>query len=411
MSAPLKIAFLSHTAMGGDFVVGSHHLSAALAAAGHEVTHISPPVSPAHLLVWRDRFVRVRCRRWLRGGESIKGVRDVVPLTLLPWQLARRSVTLTKAYSQSILIDPLHGRSALSLEDADALIVDEPRFVGLVPASSRQIIVYRPTDLYALMRNDPSIYAVERTLCARADVLVATSEGVAAHLRRLCGRPAHVINNGVDVQHFATAPVDDSFASQLPGRRQDRAVYVGSFDGRFSVAALRAAALALPGKHFILAGPGSAKLASLAANVTALGAIDYAMLPQLLGQCAVGLLPFAADPLNAARSPMKLFEYAAAGLAIAATQASSHQAAMPSLSVAGDENLFADAVTGAFDLADDAVTLDAARSVARCESWTAKSNRLLDLIRGAQLGASDPHPGEPVPGAAQRIGICSARAT
>ena len=42
----MKIAFLSHTAMGGDFVVGSHHLATALAARGHDVLHMSAPVTP-----------------------------------------------------------------------------------------------------------------------------------------------------------------------------------------------------------------------------------------------------------------------------------------------------------------------------------------------------------------------------
>ena len=36
--------------MGGNFVVGSHHLATAFAARGHEVLHVSAPVTPAHLL-------------------------------------------------------------------------------------------------------------------------------------------------------------------------------------------------------------------------------------------------------------------------------------------------------------------------------------------------------------------------
>jgi len=386
--AAMKIVFLSHTAMGGSFVVGSHHLAATLASAGHDVTHVSAAVSPAHLALLRDPFVRTRWRRWLTGGERIRGVDDKVPLTLLPWNIARRSPFLMKAYSRSILADPLHGRGSLRLDQADALIVDEPRFVGLVPSASRQVVVYRPTDLYALMRHDSSIDAAESLLCTRANVLVATSEGVAAHLRTLCSRQAHVMNNGVDFEHFSRAVADDTF--ELPARREDRAVYVGSFDGRFSVEALTAAAKELPGKQFILAGPGSDSLSSIAGNVTALGAIEYSALPRLLRQCAVGLLPFSADALNAARSPMKLYEYAAAGLAIAATASSAHQAViMPSLCVAFGDRQFPEAVSQAFRVAQDAPKLDAARACAQRESWSAKASRLLELIREAQSSAVD----------------------
>ena len=87
----MKAAFLSHTAMGGDFIVGSHHLAKAFVTRGHDVLHVSAPVTPAHLLRLGDAFTRRRFARWMRGGSDFAGVRDVVPLSLLPWALAKRS--------------------------------------------------------------------------------------------------------------------------------------------------------------------------------------------------------------------------------------------------------------------------------------------------------------------------------
>lgn len=385
---PMKIVFLSHTAMGGSFVVGSHHFAATLAASGHDVTHISAPLTPLHFGLLGDTFVRARWRRWFRGGAVIDGVTDRVPLTLLPWSVARHSGFLKNAYSRSMLVDPWHGCGSLRLGQADVLIIDEPRFVGLLPDASAQIVVYRPTDLYALMRGDPGIDALEQTLCARADVLVATSDGVASHLQRLSGRPVQVINNGVDLQRFIRPAVNASLT--LPGTRADRAVYVGSFDARFSVEALSVAARALPHKHFILAGPGSEQIARIAPNIMALGPIEYSHVPHLLSQCAVGLLPFSASALNSARSPMKLHEYAAAGLAIAASVPLSPQSAqMPSLCVAHSEREFADAVGRAFEVACDDEKLAAARACSRSEGWQGKADRLLQLIVQAQAGLRD----------------------
>ena len=383
----MKAAFLSHTAMGGDFVVGSHHLAKSLAARGHEVLHVSAPVTPAHLLRLRDAFVRRRFVRWARGGGDFAGVRDVVPFSLLPWALARRGRSLMAMHVATLLAAPAATIGSLRLHDADCLIVDEPRLAGLIGPAPK-FLAYRATDLYAQMRGDGRILDLERDLCRRADVLIGTSEGVAAHLRALSGRPVHVIGNGVDYEHFAAARSDE-LAPELPGNRATRAIYVGAFDSRFSALALRAAALALPRIQFLLAGPGSERVAGALSlpNIQALGAVDYQRLPALLGACAVGLLPFSPDAANAGRSPMKLYEYAAAGLCVAATSTlRAGASALPTLSVAGGDDAFPQAVAQAFAHATDASLIERARERASGEDWNAKAGELLRLLQPAARG-------------------------
>jgi Glycosyl transferases group 1 len=382
----MKLVFISHTAMGGPFVVGSHHLATALARLGHKVAHVSAPLSPGHL-AWaiRDRYVRMRWRRWLRGGETVTGVREQVPLTPLPWSAMRRSRTLSALYSTCMLASPWRGYSGLRLDDADCLIVDEPRFVGLVCAQRHQAIIYRATDLYAQLRADPTVEGAERIVCEHADTLVATSRPVAAHLAALSRREPHLMTNGVDFEHFVTrrAPTWDW---SLPGERVTRALYVGAFDGRFGEGALRGAAASLPGKTFILAGPGSEAVSAALArpNVVALGPVKYSLLPDLMQQCSVGLLPLSQHSANAGRSPMKLYEYAAAGLSIAATAtAEIRQHALPTLCIAGDEKSFADAVRRAFDASSQASLVDAARTCAAAEGWLRKAGDLAQLAAAA----------------------------
>lgn len=380
----MKAAFLSHTAMGGDFVVGSHHLAKAFATRGHEVLHVSAPVTPAHLLRLSDTFVRRRFARWSRGGSDIAGVRDIVPFSLLPWMLARRSRSLMAMHVATMLASPSSATGSLRLHEADALIVDEPRLAGLVVRSPKAL-VYRATDLYAQMRGDERIVDLEQELCRRANVLIGTSEVVATHLRALSGRTVHVIGNGVDYEHFAAARAGED-PPGLPGERATRAIYVGAFDGRFGTDALRAAARAMPRIHFLLAGPGGDRVAGALrlANVLALGPVDYRRLPALLGACTVGLLPFSKDSANAGRSPMKLYEYAAAGLAIAATSTLRPGASFaPTLCVAADEDAFPAAVAHAFVLASDESRVQRARELARAEDWNAKAGELLRLLEPA----------------------------
>jgi teichuronic acid biosynthesis glycosyltransferase TuaH len=408
----VKITFLSHTAMGGAYVVGSHHLARALARAGHDVTHVSAGVSMGHLaLAVKDRFVRARIRRWLRGGEDFDGVKDVVPFTLLPWPMARRSAALMKGYSRLMLASPLRGLGARVLRDSDCLMVDDPRFVGVALASGANVI-YRATDLYAVMRNDPTIVAAERLMCRRARQLVATSKPVAEHLEAISGKRVRVMTNGVDYEHFAGDLTSASDASHLPGQRADRAVYVGAFDSRFGREAFRGAAIAWPQKTFLLIGAGAERVSAEVArpNVMALGPVPYEKLPAILRACAVGLLPLSSDASNEGRSPMKLYEYAAAGLAIAATSTDElRRRTLPTLFLGRTAAEFVAAVGQAFDCAGNAALLDASRTLAFGESWAGKARELLDLATGAQPDAAPARNTRVIADAAPRAVAGSAR--
>jgi glycosyltransferase involved in cell wall biosynthesis len=243
------------------------------------------------------------------------------------------------------------------------------------------------------MRSDARIADAERILCRRAATVVATSEQVATHLRSLSNRQVHVISNGVDFQHFHT-PRDLQCSPPLAGSaRSHRAVYVGAFDARFCHRSVHAAARAHPSRNFLLAGPGSQRVADELGlpNVQGLGAVPYEELPALLQSCAVGLLPFSASDANAGRSPMKLFEYAAAGLAVAATQSFRQgRAVLPTLSLASTTEDFAQAVARSFELATDATAVAAAREAARAQDWGAKAGELMCLLQHGRADAPMP---------------------
>ncbi len=362
---------------------------------------MSAPVSAAHLIAGiKHRFIRKRVRRWLSGGAVFDGVKDVVPFTLVPWPLARSSLRLMKSYSTLMFASPAH-KSPLGLsgEDAACLIVDEPRFAGLVAQTYNCPVVYRATDLYGALRNDPKIIYAERLICARANLLVATSARVAEHLRNVAGKPVHIITNGVDFDHFASSGSPATSHYELPGGRSDRAVYVGAFDRRFSLNAFRSAAVRLPEKYFILAGPGSGPLAAGLGlrNVLALGAVPYAVLPDILQRCAVGLLPMSGNAANEGRSPMKFYEYAAAGASVAATASEElERRHLPTLCVSRSEDEFHLAVAEAFERGKDASLVHDARELARLEEWQGKAMELLRLIGAESFGMSASPPGRPV---------------
>lgn len=347
-----RILFLSHTHAFGPFRVGSHHYARTLARSGADVVHLSTPVSLAHRLT--GRVSRTESAALPKGPfRDADGVTHLVPRTTLP-----------RPYGPFRVAREL-GRWGLATT-FDAVLIDQPLLWDASVRTLAPRLVYRPTDLYP----DGVKAGLQQRIIAESDGIIATS----AELLRALGEvnaPTLMLPNGVDAARFG----DSGFAA-----RPDRAVYVGALDGRFDWARVIAWARTHPHVTFAIAGPSASPPASLPSNVEVLGPVAYDALPTLLHGARVGLLPLSDDPLNAGRSPMKLYEYLAAGLAVVAR----------STPVLG-----ADEATGVFTYtgpadADAALERTLAHSspnvagVARAaeESWEAKTAALMGFVEG-----------------------------
>jgi glycosyltransferase involved in cell wall biosynthesis len=313
----MRIVFASHTHPGGTFVVGSHHLAREMSALGHQVVHVSTPITPAHIAASHDRDVRLRYRLFRRPCVSGTGVLNIVPLALVPWSLSARLPLLRQHYA-FISYHRLHRLATGHLGGpVDVLFIDQPKLVGLASLFDPKVAIYRPTDLYHLMHGNPSIARAEVQAIERARSIAATSEEVAAHVRRLSPTtPTCVIPNGFEPAQFlarARRP-----AEYTDSGRQ-RAVYVGAMDERFDFMAVQRLSEAFRQVDFMLIGPGSSAVQRLCTgqpNVHFLGPRPYSAVPSYLQHADIGLLPLSDHPSNAGRSPMKLYEYAAAGLPV-----------------------------------------------------------------------------------------------
>ena len=291
-----------------------------MAALGHRVLHLSTPVTPAHLARMSRLDCQGRFANWRRGGVlHDHGLVDYVPLSLFPWPLAGRMV---RARRNPFLLTMPSLRQVMSrfrFPKVDVLLIDEPRFAGLERLLKPKLLVYRATDLYGEMKNDRAMEAAERAVIDRADALVGTSEPVLAKLREHApDKPSLLLENGVEHEHFSLPAEPPPEYADIPA---PRLVYAGALDERFDFEAIALLAQRLPNAQIVLIGPGgagSSRIASARANIHALGAKPYATLPAYLQGADIGLLPLSDHPANAGRSPMKLYEYAAAGLPVAA---------------------------------------------------------------------------------------------
>ncbi len=172
----------------------------------------------------------------------------------------------------------------------------------------------------APVRRQAQIAAQERRVAIGARAVVANSRATAVRLAERYG-PMHaieVIPNGVE------------FRSQIPEKNwaqcAERIVYAGSFFGWKGVDDLVAAAGELPGLRISLVGGDDESIGLMRGQVRAGGAeLEFAgrvsprRVAQKLEHACIAVLPNRDDPDSVFTSPIKLFEYMAAGCAIVAT--------------------------------------------------------------------------------------------
>jgi teichuronic acid biosynthesis glycosyltransferase TuaH len=184
-----------------------------------------------------------------------------------------------------------------------------------------EMVVYHSVDLLHTIDGIPreALLRAERQLIARADALVASSTGVADHLRAQRANPM-VWENVADIDLFQrmSAPV---------GARERRAIFVGNLTpSKIDFAIFEA--IISKGVRLALAGPVSIDgtkrdpaLTRLLASplVTYLGTLNQQEMAGEIGKSWVGIIPYHLNQYTTGVFPMKVYEYLAAGLPVVAT--------------------------------------------------------------------------------------------
>jgi glycosyltransferase involved in cell wall biosynthesis len=314
----MKIVFVSHSFYSPYFVVGSHHLARQMARRGHTVWHISA-IPFSHLFHPLHDY-KVRCQRFFQGVIQLEpNLKEAVIRPFLPWQVTRRLHRWGNLFVQLSDLGLLT-RAYPELRHVDLLIIDEPRLNGIQGYIKADSLYYRPTDLYAELKGDPSIQETEDAILSESRGIIATSQPVLERMLKL--RPAlpHLLLiNGVEA---AFSSIQSEPAS-LKNIGHPRVVYVGAIDQRLDIRAIQFLAATFPLVSFIVLGDGShhEQLEAIAAaNIHFLGLVPHAELSAYLQHGDVGLLPLVKIRSNEGRSPMKLYEYGMSGLVVLASR-------------------------------------------------------------------------------------------
>jgi GT2 family glycosyltransferase len=223
-------------------------------------------------------------------------------------------------------------------------------------------------------------YALEK-----AFRVFAVSDPLLAQARTV--RPDAVyLPNGVETSRFES--VDESLVPpelrKLKSSGRPIAGYVGSLSRWRDLSLLEEMARACPEWDFVLIGVSLDQAYERSGlrripNVFFLGPVPHAAVPAALSLFDVGIEPFVATEMMRASSPLKLYEYLAAGKPIVSTPLP-EMTAFPEVLIAASAEEWKHALTTALERSRDASFRKRLRGLARENDWSGRGEKILETL-------------------------------
>lgn len=272
-------------------------------------------------------------------------------------------------------------RAAGKMELEDPVVITaHPLVAGFAELSWARAVTYYATDDWsahpAFRRWWPAYresYARIRALGRRVGaVSPAVLESMAP------AGPSAVIPNGLEPADWVGGAAPPAWVGDLP---RPLLVYAGMLDSRLDITWLRALALARPDVTIVLVGPvvEPMHIDPLRAmpNIAIRPPLGRREVTGLIRAADVGLIPHVRSRLTEGMSPLKLYEYLAAGLPVAATDLAPIRGVDARVVLVREGGDFAAGVGAALELGPAAE--DERLAFVEAHSWRTRHERLLDL--------------------------------
>ncbi len=376
----MKVIICEYHPWKTHFRLGNHHYARMFLEHGWEVLWISHPVSPFHSLKKANRERVKRARTVPQRHRN--GPIEYIPYTLLPFlnaPLLSSSSVLesTHRYFRPTLPESLR---RTGFERPDLVWITDTSMHAVADVADAKAIAVRIADDNMRFKNTPpALQAIESRLIDRADVVFVTSQPLEEGLRPRCGSKLHLLRNGVDIGHFQGRFEKPDEYRDLGG---PIAVYVGAIEEWFEPDWLRLLARTRDDVTIVLIGRGDIDLSSVNSfpNVRILGPRPYDELPRYLTHANVGIIPFKRTPLVESVSPLKLFEFLAAGLPVVSTGWKELESLGSPAMLASDATQFVHLVSRCINENLKEKEGDRYREYAKSQSWRVRFDAATDVL-------------------------------
>jgi glycosyltransferase involved in cell wall biosynthesis len=278
---------------------------------------------------------------------------------------------------------------SLGVVERPILWVFAPHVAPWIRHIPRSALIYYCVDRWSAFKGYDAelMKACEAELCRTADLVVATADDLVEQCR--LHRPdVHYMPHGVDYEHFATALDAGPLPDDLAGIPVPRIGFFGLIHEWVDIQLVGRLASALP-YSFVLIGSSDQDLGFLRAlpNVHVLGRRPFDMLPAYCRGFAATMIPFRESELTRAVNPIKLREYAAAGLAIVSTDLPEVRRCGDIVTCATDDSGWISAITNAVERGGDAASRNAQSARVRDQDWSMICRRMGLLLAEATNGS------------------------
>ena len=330
------------------------------------------------------RSAPVAIARRLRGSDTAPFPSDERTRLIEPLRFRRRDPTgVSSAIRAAGAYDRVLERNVRRHGlQSPVVIAAHPHVAGLAPLTWARSVTWYATDDWA---NHPGYRQWWSVYRETYDRVRAVGRRVAAVSSVLLDRiapsgPSSVVPNGLDPAEWMGDAKPPNWISGAP--RGPLLVYAGTLDSRIDVPWMRAIARSLPAARIVLVGPlaDHDHLAPLrdCPNIEFRGTLGRLELAGLIRTADLGLLPHRATPLTEAMSPLKVLEYLAAGIPVAATDLPPvRELRHPAVMLTAPDGDYVAAVRAALE--HGRVSEPDRLAFVDANSWRARHERLLDL--------------------------------
>jgi glycosyltransferase involved in cell wall biosynthesis len=271
--------------------------------------------------------------------------------------------------------------------------------LGEVP--SARLHIYHVVDEYTAYSGQTEagrnrVQALEKEMMTRADAVIVVSQRL--HKAKQPFHPhTYLVPNAVNYQAYADAVSDPQLPDDLRAIRRPRLGYIGLIGDKLDFGMLTKLAREHPAWSLVLLGNERVAQQTEAwralralPNVHHLGPVEVAQVPHYVKGFQAGLMPYMQNRHAEHISPLKLYDYLAAGLPVATIDIPAVREFASHIHVANGQHDFCQAVRDA--LADTTPERrQARREIAAQHTWEARVEQISGLIQAHLVAPTGTH--------------------